>query len=258
MIDPVYIGSSGLRAQQQVVAVISNNIANLNSISFKREVAHLQPLQSAPVHLGPLPSQPTLAAGHGLGVAVSQLQRNMSQGPLQASGQPLDLAVQGSGMFVLQRPDGTEAYARNGVFSVNEDGLVVDGNGNRLQPDIQINADASLLRIGRDGQVSIVQADGSALGLGQLQLARFANPEALALDGSGVYLATAQSGLAELHVPGEDHAGVVMQGFLESSNVSLVDEFTALVIAQRGYEASAKVVQAGGALFDTANGLLRT
>lgn len=257
MIDPVYIGRSGLRAQQQMVETISNNIANLNATAFKKEVAQLSPVRAVADRFADSLKPAAAQAGQVLGVQVTGVQRDMSQGQLQTTGRPLDLAIQGNGFFVLQRPDGSEAYARAGEFTVSEDGFMVDRNGNRLQPDIQIDGDASNLVVDRSGLVSVTQTDGSSLALGQLQIARFANPDNLTLDGTGVYLAGSQSGKAVDVKPGEEQAGLVMQGYLESSNVSLVDEFTSLVMAQRAYEASAKVVQTAGELFDAANGLLR-
>ncbi|WP_035060047.1 flagellar hook-basal body protein [Andreprevotia chitinilytica] len=254
MIDPIYIGRSGLRAQQQAVTTISNNIANLSATGFKREIAQ----QSAVVSVSPLRGQVGGAAdAQPLGVTVSAIERNMSQGQLQETGRPLDVAISGGGFFVLQRPDGEQVYARAGAFGVDGEGYMADRNGNRLQPEIQIQGDASDLAIDRTGLVTIRKPDGSFEELGELQIARFSNPDGLMMDGSGVYLESDRAGQAIDSKAGEASSGYFMQGYLENSNVNLVDEFTSLVMAQRAYEASAKVVQTAGSLFEVANGLLR-
>ncbi|XZG71871.1 flagellar hook-basal body protein [Chitinibacteraceae bacterium HSL-7] len=251
--DSIYIGRSGLRAQQQVIEAISNNISNLNSPSYKRQEVTLSNVIA-------LQNSSGLGEGgrqFGMGVILSAHQRSMAQGQVQKTEHPLDLAIQGSGFLVLQRSDGGVAYSRGGTFSIDADGYVVDSHGSRLLPELHLDEKIKSISVGPDGLISAELIDGSIEEMGQLELAYFLNPEALQQHADGTYTATELSGDAISTLPGENGAGSILQGYLEGSNVNLVEEFTSLVMAQRAYEASARVVQTAGDLFDAANELLR-
>ncbi|GLS04399.1 flagellar basal body rod protein FlgG [Chitiniphilus shinanonensis] len=253
MIDSIYIGKNGLRAQQQVVETISNNIANLNSISFKKQQTRLSQVIVSQLD----ESERASIGAQEQGPAVTGIWRNMSQGQPQKTDRPLDLAIQGAGFFIVRKQNGDISYTRSGSFGIDPDGYVSDKYGNRLEPEIQLEGGEVDLKIGADGMIQITTKNGSTKELGVLELAYFANPDALQLDGAGVFVETEESGRAVTVAPGQDNAGLVMQGYLEGSNVNLVDEFTSLVMAQRAYEASAKIVQTAGEMFDAANSLLK-
>lgn len=255
MIDPIYIGRNGLRAQQQVLETVSNNIANLNSIAYKRQSAKLS-------HVIANQDGLEIAQAEGLksadfGVVVNGVARSMTQGQVQQTDRLLDFAVQGNGFFVMQREDGSTVYSRGGSLMVDMDGYLTDRNGHRLMPEIQMDENAKRLSIGITGIVNVELIDGGVQELGQLELAMFSNPDDLLLSADGTYMPTELSGEPIISTAGEGNVGTILQGYVEGSNVNLVDEFTSLVMAQRAYEASARIVQTAGDVFDTTNELLR-
>lgn len=252
MIDSIAIGVSGMKAQQEVVETLSANIANVNTPAYKRVEPRLRT-----VGFSALINDETAMQAPGMGgVRFDAPRRTMDSGVLKKTDRALDLAVRGGGFFALTRPDGGIVYSRNGDFRADDEGFLVDANGYRLSPEIQIPRDAAGVRIDAEGQVFATRNQKEE-SLGQIELTRFAAPDRLAYDTGGIYRPTEASGEGESMAIADGGVGTLAQGFLETSNVKIVDEFVSLVVAQRAYEASAKMVQAVDEMASLANGLLR-
>ena len=263
MFDALYIGATGMQAQQLNVETIANNLANANTAAFKKSRVGFSDLmvgaanrvtQSSADELrgGVLSPGPSL----GGGVAVSSMSKVFDAGELKKTDAPLDVAIRGDGFLELTLPDGSSAYARGGTLKVNKDGLLANQAGRPLRPAIAIPDNAQAITIGQDGRVLVTLPNQSTpVDAGQLELVRFASPGQLLALGDNLYRATEASGDAMAARAGEDGAGTLAQGFLEGSNVKMVDEMVNLMLAQRAYEASVKVVQAADEMFGLINNL---
>ena len=252
-----------MSAQQTNVDNIAHNLANANTAGFKARRAQFQDLLYQTV------VQPGAAAGQqtvvptglqlGLGTRTVSNEINFTQGSFSQTNNPLDLVIQGRGFFQVRRPSGELAYSRAGTFPLDRDGNVVTQDGNTLEPQITIPADAQAITIAQDGTVSYTQANQTAAQqAGQIQLANFQNPAGLNSLGGNLYAPTDASGDATVGTPGgQEGLGSVMQGYIEQSNVSVVEEFINLIVAQRGYEANSKVVQAADEMYKQVNNLTR-
>lgn len=257
MTDSISIGVSGMKAMQQVVETLSANIANVNTPSYKR----VEPQMKAIGFSSWLPSDSDESSSVqsnnvSSGVRFTEPRRAMAEGQLKKTDRVLDLAIRGNGFFPLNRPDGVVVYTRNGDFRADADGFLVDANGYRLASDIQLPADAKNIRINSDGRVYGTVNDKEEE-FGQIELASFAAPDQLAYENGGIYRPTDASGEAEISPITDGKGGTIAQGYLETSNVKIVDEFVSLVVAQRAYEANAKMVQAMDEMSSLANGLLK-
>jgi flagellar basal-body rod protein FlgG len=263
MFDALYIGATGMQAQQFNVESIANNLANANTTAFKKgRVGFSDLMVGATNRVAQLSADELrsglLAPGQnvGAGVAVSSTNKVFDSGELKKTDAPLDLAIRGDGFIELTLPDGSSAYARGGTLQVNKDGLLANQAGNPLRPAIAIPDNAQAMVIGTDGRVSITMANqGTPVDAGQIGLVRFASPGQLLPLGDNLYRATDASGDAIAARAGEDGAGTLAQGFLEGSNVKMVDEMVNLMLAQRAYEASVKVVQAADEMLGLVNNL---
>ncbi|HET9207488.1 MAG TPA: flagellar hook-basal body complex protein, partial [Burkholderiaceae bacterium] len=236
----------------------ANNIANVNTTGFRRETVSFSSVMAALQSGASDPLGQSLRANlesRGAG-AVASLQLSTSGGELKQTQQTLDVAINGSGFFEVLMPDGTSAFTRAGALSLNADGLL-SGAGLPLSGRIAVPADASGLRITPGGQVLVNLPDRADVELGSIELASFANPGGLESIGENLYRATASSGELALGTPGEQGLGVLRQGYLESSNVQLVDELVSLMLAQRGFEMNSKVVQAADQMLGITNALYR-
>src|ERR1041385_104844 len=263
MIRALYSAASGMSAQQTNVDNIAHNLANANTAGFKARRAQFQDLLYQTV------VQPGAAAGQqtvvptglqlGLGTRTVSNEINFTQGSFSQTNNPLDLVIQGRGFFQVRRPSGELAYSRAGTFHLDRDGNVVTQDGNTLEPQITIPADAQAITIAQDGTVSYTPANQTAAQqAGQIQLANFQNPAGLNSLGGNLYAPTDASGDATVGTPGgQEGLGSVMQGYIEQSNVSVVEEFINLIVAQRGYEANSKVVQAADEMYKQVNNLTR-
>jgi flagellar basal-body rod protein FlgG len=252
-----------MAAQQMNVDNIANNLANANTAGFKARRAQFQDLLYQSV------VQPGAAAGQqtvvptglqlGLGTRPSSNEVIFSQGEFSQTNNPLDMVIQGKGFFQVRRPNGELAYTRAGNFHVDRDGNIVTADGNALEPQITIPADAQQITIAQDGTVSYAQTGQTATQqAGQIQLANFHNPAGLNSIGGSLFTPTDASGDATVGVPGgQEGMGTVLQGYSENSNVSVVEEFINLIVAQRGYEANSKVVQAADQMYQQANNIQR-
>ena len=258
MYDALQIAATGMQAQQASVDAIAHNMANVATPGYKRTRVAFADLvtASAPGPAGTEPSASTRAVSQGAGVGIASIARLFDAGELRQTDAALDLAIAGDGFLEVTQPDGSRAYTRGGTLRIDDDGQLVTQRGQPLKPGITVPTDTQRLTVGSDGRV-LAQTPGRAtpLELGQLQLVRFLNPGALAPAGDGLYRASETSGEPIGGRPGEDAMGTLRQGFLESSNVKLVDEMVSLMVAQRAYEASVKVVQASDEMLGLVNTL---
>jgi flagellar basal-body rod protein FlgG len=258
MIDSLYIGATGMNAQQANVDTVANNLANLNTTGFKASRVNFQDLVYREVARGSGQARGALSALSGLGVNIVGIGKTFSQGNMQQTGQPLDLAINGQGFLEVTLPDGSHGYTRTGSLQLNKDGNLVTADGYLLNPQLQIPPDATATTIDGTGQVSVtVQGQANPLPVGKITLAQFANPTGLKPSGNNLYVPTDASGDAFYGDAGSSSFGTLQQGFLEASNVTLVGEYTNLIVAQRAYEANSKVVQASDEMLGIINGLRR-
>ncbi|MBP6096087.1 MAG: flagellar basal-body rod protein FlgG [Methyloversatilis sp.] len=248
MIRSLWIARTGMDAHQTQLDVITNNLANVSTNGFKRARAVFEDLLYQTMRQpGALNTQQnTIPSGLQIGTGVRPVatQRIHTQGNLQQSSNSLDVAVQGEGFFQIQMPDGTLAYTRDGAFQKDAQGVMVTSSGFPVQPQITIPPDAVSLTIGRDGVVSALQAGQAApTQIGQLQLATFVNTGGLQSVGENLYVETASSGTPTPNTPGTNGAGLLNQGFVETSNVNVVEELVNMIQTQRAYEINSRAIQ---------------
>ena len=263
MIDALYIGATGMQAQQLHVDTIANNLANLNTPSFKKGrvgFADLMLAESARVRQ---PTAEEVRAGVlagpqrvGAGVGISGVSRIFEAGELKKTEAPMDLAIQGEGFIEVSMPDGSRTFTRGGTLKTNRHGLLATQAGHPLKPALTVPEGVQSISIAADGKVlARVATQSTPVELGQIELVRFASPGQLAPLGDNLYRATEGSGEALAGRPGEDGLGTLAQGFLEASNVRMVEEMVGLMVAQRAYEASVKIVQASDEMLGMINNL---
>ena len=263
MLRAMYSAASGMTAQQTNVDNIANNLANAGTVGYKQRRTQFQDLlYQSVVQPGTAASQQTVIPSGlqvGLGTRAASNEIIFSQGAFSQTDNPLDLVIQGNGFFQVRRPSGELAYTRDGSFHLDKDGNVVTQNGDPLEPQITIPIDAQQVTIAQDGTVSYTLPNQTAAQqAGQIQIAGFQNPGGLNSLGGNLYAPTDASGDAVVDVPGGQRGlGSVMQGYVEQSNVSVVEEFINLIVAQRGYEANSKVVQAADSMYQQVNNLSR-
>ena len=260
MLDALAIGATGMQAQQAHVDAIANNLANVNTAGFKKNRTGFSELVVGVAQPGRDATGPGVFAtgGVGAGVQVATASKVFDPGELRRTEAPLDLAIVGDGFFELALPDGTRAYALGGSLKVNAEGQLATQAGAPLKPGVAIPDNAQAVTISATGRVEVrLPGQATPVDAGQLELVRFANPQALLAQGANVYRATEASGEPIGGRPGDDGMGTIVQGALESSNVKLVEEMVNLMVAQRAYEASVKVVQACDDMLGMINGLRR-
>jgi len=261
MIRALYSGGSGMTAQQMSIDNIANNLANANPTGFKARRTQFQDLlYQNLLQPGTNSGSATLVPSGlqlGLGTRPSGNSIILTQGSFQETDNPLDLVIQGKGFFQITQADGTIAYTRAGNFQVNAQGLVVTANGNALEPAITLPAQSQSVTIASDGTVSYsLPGQAAAQVAGQIQLANFTNAGGLNSIGSGLFLATDASGDPATGNPGgQEGMGTLQQGYVESSNVNVVEEFINMITSQRAFEASSKVVKAADEMYQTVNQL---
>ncbi len=247
MIRSLWIAKTGLDAQQTQMDVISNNLANVSTSGFKRARAVFEDLLYQTIRQpGAQSSEQTqLPSGLQIGTGVKPVatERIFTQGNLQQTGNAKDVAIQGQGFFQVLMPDGTTSYTRDGTFQVDANGQLVTASGYPVQPAITVPADAQTLTIGRDGTVSVTQPGSAApTTIGTLQLAMFINPAGLQSLGENLYAETAASGTPGGTAPGSNGAGLLNQGYVETSNVNVVEELVNMIQTQRAYEINSKAI----------------
>lgn len=250
MIRSLWISKTGLDAQQTQMDVISNNLANVNTAGFKRSRAVFEDLLYQTMRQpGAQSSQQTqLPSGLQIGTGVRPVatERIFTQGNLQQTSNEKNVAIQGSGFFQVLLPDGATAYTRDGSFQVDSQGQLVTSSGFVVQPAITIPSNAQSITIGRDGTVSVatLESDGklTTSQVGALQLATFINPAGLEAKGENLYVETTASGNPNTTTPGANGSGILLQGYVETSNVNVVEELVNMIQTQRAYEINSKAI----------------
>lgn len=255
--------ASGMIAQQRLIDVIANNLANVNTTGFKRSRAAFEDvlyetIQSEAV-VNYQSSEGVAPVQVGRGTRIAGVTRFHQQGTLQQTGRPTDLAIEGDGFFQIQRPDGTLAYTRDGSFTLSGTGALVTSGGYLVHPGVTIPPDAAEIAVAPNGVVSIRSAatDAEPIEIGRLELARFANPVGLENLGENLYRETVASGPAIVGQPQEAGFGRLAQGSLESSNVEIVVEMTDMIAAQRAYEINARAIRSTDEMMQATSDLVR-
>lgn len=260
MMGALWTAATGMRAQQTNIDVTSNNLANANTIGFKKVRAEFQDLmyRTAKQAGTPMQSGTQMPVGTqiGMGVHNSATARMFSQGDFQQTENPYDWVIEGDGFFQIQRPDGQLAYTRDGAFKVDGNGQLVTAEGMLLVPQITVPAGASNFAVTPEGAVTVQQGNNIST-IGQVTLARFINPAGLTAIGKNLFTPTAASGEPVVANPSTEGFGALKTGFIEMSNVKVVEEMINLIIAQRAYEANSKSVQTSDEMLGMANNLRR-
>lgn len=247
MIRSLWISKTGLDAQQTQMDVIANNLANVSTAGFKRSRAVFEDLlyQNLRQPGGQTSQQTNLPSGLQLGTGVRPVatERIHTQGNIQETGNSKDVAINGEGFFQVLLPDGTTAYTRDGSFQTDNNGQFVTASGYVIQPAITVPANALSITVGRDGTVSVTTPGTTATTqIGTLQLATFINPAGLESKGENLYVETTASGTASTNTPGTNGSGVLSQGYVETSNVNVVEELVNMIQTQRAYEINSKAI----------------
>ncbi len=262
MIRSLWTAATGMQAQTSNIDVISNNLANVNTAGFKRSRADFQDLlydtlQPPGASNGGDSQVPTgIQIGHGTRTVSTH--KIFVQGDFQNTQNELDMAIEGQGFFQIVQANGDIGYTRAGNFKIDSEGRIVSPDGFLMEPEITIPVDALAISIGSTGIVEVLQAGQTQpTQIGTLELARFINPAGLQSIGRNLFIGTGASGEATTGQPGEDGFGTIAQGYLEMSNVSVVDEMVNMITAQRAYEINSKAIQAADDMLQTANNLKR-
>jgi flagellar basal-body rod protein FlgG len=248
VIRSLWISKTGLEAQQLNVDVISNNLANVSTNGFKRQRAVFEDLLYQQLRQpGAQTSQQTQVPSGlqiGTGVRPAATVRLFTNGSLQQTSNPLDIAINGQGFFQILLPDGTTAYTRDGSFQMDNNGQMVTSSGYPLQPSITIPPNSTNITIGADGTVTVTQSGSTTpVQVGSIQLANFINPAGLQSRGENLYVETAASGPPQADTPGSNGLGLLSQNFVETSNVSVTEELVNLITAQRAFEINSRSIQ---------------
>lgn len=262
MMRALWTAASGMTAQQFKIDTVANNLSNVNTTGFKKARADFQDLlyqtvrhAGSPVSAGA--QVPTgIQIGHGVRPVATQ--RIFTQGTFQQTDNPLDLVIEGDGFFQVLLPDGGVRYTRDGAFKKDSTGRIVTSDGFPLEPEILIDDDAISISIGTDGTVSIMRpGQVEPEPVDNILLARFVNPGGLRSEGRNLYAATAASGDPIVGVPGLEGLGSLAQGYLEMSNVQVVEEMVSMIVAQRSYESNSKAIQTADDMLQIANNVKR-
>ena len=262
MIRALYTAASGMNAQQANMDNVAHNLANVNTTGFKKSRLEFEDLVYQQTKA---PGSPTSATGEapvglegGLGVRSVASARDFSRGNLRSTSGPLDLAIEGDGFLQVGLPDGQTGYTRAGMLHLSAEGNLVTADGYPLEPAITIPANATSVSISKDGIVSAaIPGQQAAQQVGTIELASFTNPAGLAAQGGNIFKASSASGEPNVGAPGSDSRGTVAQGFVEDSNVSVVEEMVNMILGQRAYEANSKVIKAADEMLSQVNTLVR-
>ena len=259
MIRALWTSASGMAAQQMNLDVIANNLANVNTTGFKKSNVQFQEMmydtEIAPgANTTDSSTTPTgIQVGYGSKPVATE--RNFAQGSLQQTGNPYDVAIEGTGFFKLTLPDGTNAYTRDGSFVVNSDGQLVTSQGYLVTGAGTIDPKAQNVTIGSDGTISAT-VNGAAVKISPITISTFPNPQGLNSLGSNLYTETLSSGTAiDGQAPGSNGIGILQQGYTETSNVSVVEEMVNMIQAQRAYEINSKAIQTSDDMMQMANNM---
>jgi flagellar basal-body rod protein FlgG len=262
MIRSLWSAASGMHAQQVNLDVISNNLANVDTVGFKKSRAEFQDVMYQTIKAAGTPN----AAGNqipvgiqiGLGTKVVTVGKLFSQGNLTQTENQLDVAIEGDGFFKVLLPNGDVAYTRDGAFKIDKEGRLVTHDGYVILPEITIPPEATRVNIAKDGTVTVeIPGQPTPQELGRINLSKFINPSGLKAIGNNLFMETDASGAPQDGVPGTEGFGTLAQGFLESSNVNVVEEMVNMIIAHRAYDFNSKAIQTSDAMLQTATNLKR-
>ena len=260
MMRSLFSAVSGLKNHQMKMDVIGNNIANVNTIGYRKSRAEFADLLyqnlRAPGSQSSASTRVPAGIQLGLGTRLTAVQKLFHQGSVRPTNNTFDMAIQGNGFFQILLPDGQFAYSRSGNFTPNENGQLVTPDGYLLQPQITVPQEAEAVTIEQDGTISVMQ-QGQTTVLGSLQLSTFINPAGLQARGSNLFVETTASGAANLGTPGQNQFGTILQGYQESSNVNIVEEMVDMIIAQRSYEVNSRAIRVADEMLSTATNLSR-
>ncbi|EAJ5119488.1 flagellar basal-body rod protein FlgG [Campylobacter upsaliensis] len=263
MMRSLHTAATGMVAQQTQIDVTSNNISNVNTVGFKKSRAEFADLMYQTMkYAGTSTSATTLSPSGievGLGVRPTAVTKVFTSGSYKStSTDSFDMAIEGNGFFQIQLPDGTTAYTRNGQFTRDNEGNVVNADGYRLIPEMTVPEGATNISIAKDGTVSVMLAgEQEETQIGQIELVQFINPAGLHSMGDNLYLETGASGAPVAGIAGQDGLGNIRHGFVELSNVQLVEEMTDLITGQRAYEAGSKAITTSDEMLGIVNQLKR-
>lgn len=263
MIDALNISESGLHSTQKWIDSISNNVANMQTVGYKKMNVSFANMVNQPVSPSTGDSNSQEASSYGIGTQVSTVNSVFTEGSVKATQKALDLAIQGNGFFEVTRDDGSLAYTRAGQFKVNSEGVLTTLQGLPLSADIHVSPDVTSIEILPNGTVKgHVASTGEVLDLGEIRIARVSDPDSLKPIGDGLYInensTNANGGIqVTLETSGTNGTGHLLQGFLEMSNVDLIEEMSSLVLAQRAYQLNARIIQTADQVMETINNLRR-
>ncbi|WP_029898416.1 flagellar basal-body rod protein FlgG [Desulfohalovibrio reitneri] len=255
MMRSLWTAATGMVAQQTHIDTLSNNLANVNTTAFKKSRAEFEDLMYQTLQIAGTLNEggnrvPT-GMQVGMGVRPVTVHKYFSQGDFQNTGNPLDMAIEGDGFFLVDY-NGQDAYTRAGSFKLNNEGTLVTANGYPLQPEFTVPEEAVNVVVTPNGRISALDAQGQELAGADLELYTFVNPSGLNSVGRNLYFETQASGPATAGTPGEDQYGTLAQGFLEGSNVELVDEMVSLIVGQRAFEINSKAITTSDSMLQTA------
>lgn len=262
MVRSMYTAATGMEAQQLYMDTIAHNLSNVNTTGYKRQKIEFQDLMYQTLREpGVRNVEGRMAPAGievGLGVRPAATQRIFEQGSVNQTGNDLDLAIYGEGFFQIALPDGGTVYTRDGQLKLSSDGTITTSNGYPLYPQIVIPEAAQEFSVSADGLVSVkLVGDDTLTEIGQMELARFINPSGLKALGNNLFAVSGASGEPIINLPGEEGTGTVMQGYVEASNVQIVDEMVNMISAQRAYEIVSKSIQVSDEMMQTASNLKR-
>ncbi len=262
MMRSLWTAASGMMAQQLSIDTMSNNLANVNTTGYKKSRVDFQDLLYQSVRYAGTPVAagaqiPTgIQTGHGVRPVATQ--KIFQQGTFKQTDNPLDIVIEGEGFFQVLLPDGSTAYTRDGAFKKDGEGRIVTSDGFPLEPEVLIPDDAVSINVGSDGTVSVLRSGvDEPQTVGQIDLVRFINPAGLRSMGRNLMASSVASGPAIIGTPGLDGFGALAHGYLEMSNVQVVEEMVNMIVAQRAYETNSKAIQASDDMLQTANNLRR-
>ena len=260
MMRSLWTAASGMVAQQLNIDTLSNNLANVNTVAFKKSRAEFEDLMYQTLNIAGTQNQsgqrvPT-GLQVGMGVKPTSVHKFFRQGDFQNTGNPLDMAIEGEGFFQVE-VNGELAYTRAGNFKLDENGQLVTPKGHPLQPAFNVPVETENIVVSNDGHISALNKSGEELAAADIPVYVFANPAGLNSLGGNLYVETEASGAPQQSVPGTENAGSLVQGFLEKSNVELVEEMVNMIVAQRAFESNSKAITTSDQMLQTANRLVR-
>ena len=261
MIRALYTAASGMNAQQANIDAVAHNLANVNTAGFKKSRVEFEDLvyqqTKAPGTPTSQEAEAPIGLEQGLGARAVATARDFSPGNLRSTSGPLDLAIEGQGFFQVTMTGGEKGYSRAGALHLDGQGKIVTAEGLALEPQITIPPNATSISISKDGIVSVAVPGQAPQQLGTIELANFQNPPGLEARGGNLFAVTTASGDATTGAPGTDGLGTIAQGFLEDSNVSVVEEMVNMILGQRAYEANSRVIRAADEMLQQVNNLSR-